>query len=333
MYADDLILIMKGPLISLKINLESAGESGKSTIAKQMKLIHGNGFTKQERKKYQRLIEKNYIYYIQTLIEASKESNIENFDSELLDIVKEVEALEIDRKMTKDLAEKIQKVWESENLQKIYDRFESYHLPESTEYFFNKIEDFAKEDYLPTDEDIFKSRNQTTGVTQIEFQSSGQNFTIIDVGGQRNERRKWINHFENVTAVLFVTSLSEYNQVLFEDEEVNRMNESLELFFEQCNSRWFNDVDFILFLNKMDLFEKKISAFPLKELFSEYDGGDDLDNAKEFIKQKFLEQSKNKRKTIYTHFTTATDTKMVKNVFNIIRDIILNKTLPEIGYI
>jgi G-protein alpha subunit len=53
---------------------------------------------------------------------------------------------------------------------------------------------------------------------------------VVDVGGQRNERRKWVHCFENVRAVVYLVGLSGYNQCLFEDASVNRMQESLKLF-------------------------------------------------------------------------------------------------------
>ena len=39
---------------------------------------------------------------------------------------------------------------------------------------------------------------------------------MVDVGGQRSERRKWIHCFENVTSIMFLVALSEYDQVLVE---------------------------------------------------------------------------------------------------------------------
>lgn len=48
-------------------------------------------------------------------------------------------------------------------------------------------------------------------------------YKIFDVGGQRSERKKWIHCFENVTALVFLVSLSEYDQMLYEDESVVRV--------------------------------------------------------------------------------------------------------------
>lgn len=61
---------------------------------------------------------------------------------------------------------------------------------------------------------------KTTGITETTFQVQGLEYRVLDVGGQRSERRKWIHCFENVTALIFIVSLSEYDQVLYEDQTV-----------------------------------------------------------------------------------------------------------------
>lgn len=48
-------------------------------------------------------------------------------------------------------------------------------------------------------------------------------FRMVDVGGQRSERKKWIHCFEGVTAIVFCVSLSAYDLVLAEDEEMVRV--------------------------------------------------------------------------------------------------------------
>jgi hypothetical protein len=60
---------------------------------------------------------------------------------------------------------------------------------------------------------------------------------MFDVGGQREERRKWIQCFNDVTAIIFVTACSCFNLVLIEDESQNRLRESLELFKNIWNNR------------------------------------------------------------------------------------------------
>jgi hypothetical protein len=72
--------------------------------------------------------------------------------------------------------------------------------------------------YIPSEQDVLHARAPTTGIVENHFEIDGNAFKMFDVGGQRNERKKWIHCFENVTAVLFVAALSEYNQVLYEDE-------------------------------------------------------------------------------------------------------------------
>lgn len=60
--------------------------------------------------------------------------------------------------------------------------------------------------------------------------------------------------------------------MLAEDEEMNRMIESMKLFDSICNSKWFVETSIILFLNKKDLFEEKIQRSPLTICFPEYTG-------------------------------------------------------------
>lgn len=97
-------------------------------------------------------------------------------------------------------------------------------------------------------------------------------YRIFDVGGQRPERKKWIHCFEDVTSLLFLVAISEYDQLLVEDESVNRMQEALTLFDSICNSRWFVKSSVILFLNKIDRFREKLQENPMQNYFPDYTG-------------------------------------------------------------
>lgn len=74
--------------------------------------------------------------------------------------------------------------------------------------------------YLPTDQDILRSRVKTTGIVENTFKVGETTYRVFDVGGQRSERKKWINCFDGVNALVFMVSLSEYDQRLYESEDV-----------------------------------------------------------------------------------------------------------------
>ena len=125
---------------------------------------------------------------------------------------------------------------------------------------------------MPNDQDVLRSRVKTTGITETKFVIGELTYKMFDVGGQRSERKKWIHCFENVTTILFLVAISEYDQLLFEDETVNRMQEALTLFDSICNSRWFVKTSIILFLNKIDRFKEKLPVSPMKNYFPDYEG-------------------------------------------------------------
>ena len=209
--------------------------------------------------------------------------------------------------------------------------------------FITRAPAIAQPDYLPDIKDVLKVRVRTSGIVEEEYVIDQVTFAMVDVGGQRNERKKWIHSFDAVTAVIFVAAISEYNQVLYEDATQNRMVESLNLFHEICSSKWFENTSIILFLNKRDLFEDKIKvkdirqpdpADPSRMLFDEYAGGCDYDAGVEFIVQQYLSQNEKKdgSKEIYWHVTCATDTSNISTVFNACKQILLVKSVEGSGF-
>ncbi|NWJ05347.1 GNAT3 protein, partial [Crypturellus undulatus] len=147
---------------------------------------------------------------------------------------------------------------------------------------------------------------------------------MFDVGGQRSERKKWIHCFEGVTCIIFCAALSAYDMVLVEDKEVNRMHESLQLFNSICNHKCFATTSIVLFLNKKDLFQEKITKVHLNICFPEYSGLNTFEDAGNYIKKQFLDLNIRKEdKEIYSHLTCATDTQNVRFVFDAVTDIII----------
>jgi len=153
----------------------------------------------------------------------------------------------------------------------------------------------------------------------------------LDVGGQRNERRKWIHSFEGVTSIIFVTAISEYDQNVFEDEKENRLQESIRVFDDIINNQYFKTSTIILFMNKVDLFQEKVPKVPLTVCFPDYKGGDSFDECSSFIREEFLDKNQDKGRFIFPHLTCATDTENVSRVFEACKLTIFNTNLQKIG--
>jgi len=316
----------------LKVNkllLLGSGESGKSTLFKQMITIYGKGFSDDERRGYVTIVWKNIIEAMRTLcIQSAQYGEVSAANAQARTAFAEMKGEE---DLTPELGYAIQALWKESSILAAYERRATFQLPDSAAYFFAKIEQVARKEYLPNNDDILRARVRTTGIVENNFAIDGNNFQMFDVGGQRNERKKWIHCFESVTAVLFVAAISEYDQTCFEDETTNRMTEALTLFDEIANSRWFEKTSIILFLNKRDLFAEKIKRVPLTVAFQNYTGRNEYEEAIRYITGQFEERSRNKSKTIYTHVTCATDTNNVHAVFNAVKDIIIRQSLNEAG--
>ena len=119
----------------------------------------------------------------------------------------------------------IRALWSDPGVQECYERRREYQLTDSAKYYLDDLDRVATPNYLPTLQDILRVRVPTTGIIEYPFTLDGITFRMVDVGGQRSERRKWIHCFENVTSIMFLVALSEYDQVLAEsDHEVYSFN-------------------------------------------------------------------------------------------------------------
>eukprot|EP00488_Nonionellina_sp_1-RS-2012_P004252 TRINITY_DN9519_c0_g1_i1.p1 TRINITY_DN9519_c0_g1~~TRINITY_DN9519_c0_g1_i1.p1 ORF type:complete len:199 (-),score=44.38 TRINITY_DN9519_c0_g1_i1:331-927(-) len=189
------------------------------------------------------------------------------------------------------IAQHINILWKDQMILDSFEHRTNLGIVDSCPHFFNSIDRISKPDYQPTEDDILLVRTPTTGVVSSSFVVGKHKFMIFDVGGQRSERNKWIHCFDSVTAVLFVASLSCYDQALFELDYVNAMQEALNLFDEITNSRWFKRTSLILFLNKADLFKIKIEKKDLRVCFPEYTGDNNFQEGVEFIRERFLDKN------------------------------------------
>lgn len=211
--------------------------------------------------------------------------------------------------------------------------------------------------YLPTTDDILHSRKITTGIHEITFnvkvpKSMGggiQEFRMFDVGGQRDQRNKWLQVFEGIEAVLFIISCADFDQTLREDEQENRLTESIKLFSLVYHNRFLMTSGLIVFLNKQDILEQKIRmGKSISKYFPDYENyrvtpkdGNVFDEAVRtrcYIRQKLMDITKEpprrisqfRRRECFYHFTVATDTNNIRTVFNDVHYLIFTGNLENV---
>ncbi|KAI8141035.1 guanine nucleotide-binding protein alpha-2 subunit [Fennellomyces sp. T-0311] len=316
----------------VKLLLLGAGESGKSTVLKQMKLINASGFDASERESFRMIVFSNTISIMQTLLEIVDQLKIpmelETSKNDANLILEDVPTLSKGQSYPPVYLEPLKRLWSDPGIQKAYSHGHDFALHDNVLYFYKQLDQLWDESYTPTDKDIIRCRAKTTGIAESIFHLGPLTYRMLDVGGQRSERKKWIHCFENVTAILFIVAISGYDQCLVEDRDSNQMMEALMLFDNICNSSWFIKTSMILFLNKIDIFKEKIKYSPISKYFPDYKGLEgDFEQARTYFKKRFQRLNRNSEKRVYSYYTDATDTNLLQHVMVAVSDIILNENL------
>uniref|UniRef100_A0A1I7UAN4 G-protein alpha subunit n=1 Tax=Caenorhabditis tropicalis TaxID=1561998 RepID=A0A1I7UAN4_9PELO len=244
-----------------------------------------------------------------------------------------------------------------------FERFTTHPLvPDHIHYFYPNLERIAVANYIPTTEDLIHMRQTTLGVHEISFDFTKHTIRLIDVGGQKTERRKWIHFFEGVTAVIFICSMASFNQTVEEEPKsfvwesslnrvqnkvlvrssgkakvekpgmINRLDESVELFKSIRENGFLRNSNFMLFLNKVDLLAKKLSKIAFSDYFPDYkqwiNGDNSVPSVAEFIESMFREGLEAEHR-IFAHLIQANVTSNVEYTFGLCCDVIFEKNLDD----
>ncbi|KAF7261005.1 hypothetical protein EG68_01861 [Paragonimus skrjabini miyazakii] len=258
----------------IKLLLLGTGEAGKSTFVKQMRIIHGSGYSEDDKRAFICLIYQNIFLAMTTMLEAMQKLGIIYSDAKNPENAELISKIDLENTITldADMVTAIGELWTDPGMKECFERRREFQLTDSSKYYLDNFDRIAAPDYLPTLQDILRVRVPTTGIVEYPFNLNSTVFRIVDVGGQRSERRKWIHCFEHVTSIIFLVALNEYDQVLVENNNENRMEESLLLFRTIANYQCFQATSIILFLNKKDILEEKIYYSNLKDYFPEFTG-------------------------------------------------------------
>jgi len=250
---------------SLKLLILGAGESGKSTICKQIMMIH-NQFTQDMRTELAMTLKYYIVFWLKLLLQACsqyKHQLLEENTTHAMALLACTETPLLDL----DNVVQYEKLYNDPAVQCLLERRNrdaSFAFPESSLPLFRIMRTIAAPDYIPSDEDCLLMRLRTSGVHEytIYIKSINRKLVIVDVGGQRNERRKWVHCFDGCSAIIYCIALDDYAATTLEDAKTSRHSESLKLFQDVVSLDPLADLPLIILFNRVDLVCPSVQALP-----------------------------------------------------------------------
>jgi guanine nucleotide-binding protein G(i) subunit alpha len=158
-----------------------AGESGKSTIVKQMKIIHETGYSLEECEQYRPVVYSNTIQSLMAIIRAMGQLRIDFADPQKTDVARQffsyASAAE-EGELTPELVNLMKKLWTDAGVQQCFARSREYQLNDSAAYYLNSLDRISQPNYVPTQQDVLRTRVKTTGIVETHFSFKGLHFKV-----------------------------------------------------------------------------------------------------------------------------------------------------------
>ncbi|TFK47585.1 guanine nucleotide binding protein, alpha subunit [Heliocybe sulcata] len=231
------------------------------------------------------------------------------------------------------------RLWKDPIVREILDR-QKLRLEELPGFFLDSLERVTDLRYMPTDEDIVRARIKTLGVTEYRFTVSGvgntvaRDWRVYDVGGQRSCRAAWVPFFDDMDAIIFLAPISCFDQVLEEDPTVNRLEDSVLLWKSLVSNPLLAKTNIILFLNKCDILERKLtSGIKLAKYIVSYgDRPNDFESTAAYLRRKFAQIHKDhspQKRGFYAHFTSVVNIESTSKILVDVQEMVLRANLRD----
>jgi hypothetical protein len=170
--------------------------SGKSTIFKQMQILYQAGFSEFEKSTFRHVIRRNVVESMQTLIHGIMRFRLQLSPQgeQAARFILSLDPLSADF-WVQEIVTNIGILWNARETAVVtaYKLRAKMQLLDSAQYLFDNAPRIGSPDFVPTQQDILRARLRTSGIVERLIPINGTDFRFIDVGGQRNERRKWIH--------------------------------------------------------------------------------------------------------------------------------------------
>ncbi|KAI6022919.1 guanine nucleotide binding protein, alpha subunit [Pisolithus microcarpus] len=210
-------------------------------------------------------------------------------------------------------------------------------IEDASGFFLDDVDRIASPDYEPADDDIVRARLRTVGVQEHSFMMEadrGREWIMYDFGGTRSARALWAAFFDDVDTIIFLAPISCFDERLREDQDVNRLEDSLQLWRIVCSSPVLAKAQIILFLNKCDILHKKMKrGVSVRDYVPSFaDRKNDTMTVMKYFQQHFKDLFKScspEPRPFFVHFTSVIDTKATATTLSVVRESVLRQHLQN----
>eukprot|EP00064_Thunnus_orientalis_P015807 superscaffoldBa00003004_g15867 len=179
----DLYEFAKRDMNVVKILLLGAAESGKSTLVKQMKIIHSNGFTKQELTSFKPAVLDNLLTSMKFVLHGMGvlRINLANSRNKVHahSVLSCGRCFDEEQVLFPFLSHALSCLWADQGVRAAAARGYEYELNDSALYFFENMPRITSPDYVPTETDVLRVRLRTTGVIETQFKVNHLIFSTV----------------------------------------------------------------------------------------------------------------------------------------------------------
>ncbi|KAI8899470.1 guanine nucleotide binding protein, alpha subunit [Globomyces pollinis-pini] len=312
-----------------KILILGSSDSGKSTFLKQLKILHGTGFSSEELKLSKMMLINNLLSICQRIISEINDEIIVSVYQLILDFCQSG-TVNISIGLPDDVVLQIIRFWEDRMVKDTLKRLGDL-IPATTSFFLDKFQTIVHPDYVLNHQDMLLFRSVTQTVSKSTFTIDTKTLHFFDVSGLKYHRKRWIPYFQHVNCILYVINLASYDQVLVEDGVTNRMRDALDLYSKIYHHDLLSRTDHILFFNKFDLYKIKIQQNPIKSYFTDFQGQpNSVSDGANYFQDLFKQFNKKGDRSVSVHLTCCTDTEVMKSIIISLTKSILNRRLDQI---
>ncbi|KAJ2997422.1 hypothetical protein HDV02_005551 [Globomyces sp. JEL0801] len=308
-----------------RILILGSSDSGKSTFLKQLKILHGNGFTSEELERAKKSILFSIFTIARTIITQASKEVVLSYEP-----ISKLSIDEAKKNIPDDIFHTIMSMWKDPVIKELYYSYGDL-FPLNSQHFFDKLDVLITPQYVLSHDDMLLMRTVTQKISDnifdVDMNGKTQRIHFFDVSGLKYHRKRWMSYFDDILSIVFVVDISSYDQVLSEDQDINRMVDAINLYDFIVNHPLLTKPDIILFFNKKDLYDIKIKRVSLHVHFPAYTGtikyrfilfylGRDFSCSEglSFLQHEFLKVNKNEKKIVKIHNTCCTDTQMMRKI-------------------